>query len=80
MKELIEKISNVLFDSDIDNWNKDTLVFDQRIMNNKHIIIIGEYEEGNKFGGYVNSKINKIDKIGGYINDSKSFIFSLKSK
>ncbi|BFU26226.1 trichohyalin, putative [Entamoeba histolytica] len=45
-------------------------------MNNEHIIIIIDDLEGNKFGGYVNSKI---DKVGEWINDSKSFVFSLES-
>ncbi|BFU24392.1 predicted protein [Entamoeba histolytica] len=40
------------------------------------IIIIIEDEEGNKFGGYVNSKIDKVDE---WIYDSKSFLFSLES-
>ncbi|BFU26611.1 trichohyalin, putative [Entamoeba histolytica] len=71
------KVGNILFDSDIDNWNKNTSVFDERIINNKHIIIIIEDEEGNKFGGYVNEKI---DRVGYDINDSKSFVFSLESK
>ncbi|BFU24681.1 trichohyalin, putative [Entamoeba histolytica] len=70
------KVFNILFDSDIDNWSKDTSVFYQRIKNKEHIIIIIEDEEGNKFGGYVDSKI---DKVGAddWINDSKSFVFSL---
>ncbi|BFU25442.1 trichohyalin, putative [Entamoeba histolytica] len=71
------RINNILFDSDIDDWNRNTSVFDQRIMNKEHIIIIIKDEEGNKFGGYVNSKIDKVD---GYIYDSKSFVFSLESK
>ncbi|BFU25503.1 trichohyalin, putative [Entamoeba histolytica] len=71
------RINNILFDSDIDNWNKNTSVFDQRIWNKKHIIIIIEDSEGNKFGGYVNSKVDKVD--GDYIYDSKSFVFSLES-
>ncbi|BFU22227.1 trichohyalin, putative [Entamoeba histolytica] len=70
------RINNILFDSDKDDWNKYTSVFDQRIMNKEHIIIIIEDSEGNKFGGYVNSKI---DKVGGFINDSQSFVFSLES-
>ncbi|BFU25260.1 trichohyalin, putative [Entamoeba histolytica] len=45
-------------------------------MNKEHIIIIIEDEEENKFGGYVNEKIDKVDD---FINDSKSFVFSLKS-
>ncbi|BFU19843.1 trichohyalin, putative [Entamoeba histolytica] len=72
-----KRINNILFDSDIDDWNKNTSVFDQRIMNKEHIIIIIEDSEGNKFGGYVNSKIDKVDN--GFIKDSKSFVFSLES-
>ncbi|BFU21534.1 predicted protein [Entamoeba histolytica] len=70
------KVGNILFDSDIDDWNKNTSVFDERVMNKEHIIIIIEDEDGNKFGGYVDSKI---DKDGYDINDSKSFLFSLES-
>ncbi|BFU22935.1 predicted protein [Entamoeba histolytica] len=70
------KVGNILFDSDIDDWNKNTSVFGERIMNKEHIIIIIEDEEENKFGGYVNSKIDKVDE---WINDSQSFVFSLDS-
>ncbi|GAB1219162.1 LOW QUALITY PROTEIN: hypothetical protein ENUP19_0016G0010 [Entamoeba nuttalli] len=38
-------------------------------------------EEGNKFGGYVNEKIDKVgNTFNDYINDCKSFLFSLESK
>ncbi|BFU22105.1 trichohyalin, putative [Entamoeba histolytica] len=70
------RINNTLFDSVKDDWNKNTSVFDQRIINKENIIII-EDTNGNKFGGYVNEKI---DKYGyDWINDSKSFVFSLES-
>ncbi|BFU18168.1 trichohyalin, putative [Entamoeba histolytica] len=72
-----KRINNILFDSVIDNWNKKTSVFRERIWNKEHIIIIIEDEDGNKFGGYVNSKIDRV--YGNYINDSKSFVFSLES-
>ncbi|BFU22383.1 trichohyalin, putative [Entamoeba histolytica] len=76
IEELTEKrISNILFDSDKDDWNKDTSVFIQRILNKKYIIIIIEDEEGNRFGGYVSEKIDKVSRI----YDSKSFVFSLES-
>ncbi|BFU23146.1 trichohyalin, putative [Entamoeba histolytica] len=71
-----KRINSILFDSAKDSWNKNTSVFDQRIMNKEHITIIIEDTKGNKFGGYVNSKI---DKVGGFINDSQSFVFSLES-
>nr|AAG45212.1 unknown [Entamoeba histolytica] len=70
------KVRNRLFDSHIDDWNKNTSVFIQRVMNKEHIIII-EDEEGNKIWRYVNSKIDKVD---GFINYSQSFLFSLESK
>ncbi|BFU19875.1 predicted protein [Entamoeba histolytica] len=70
------KVGNILFDSDKDDWNRNTSVFDKRIKNKQHIILIIEDEEGNKFGGYVNSKV---DKVGYFIKDSKSFLFSLES-
>ncbi|BFU25595.1 predicted protein [Entamoeba histolytica] len=76
LEEWTEKrINNILFDSDKDDWNVNTSVFIQRIMNKEHIIIIIEDSKGNKFGGYVNSKIDKV----GDICDSKSFVFSLES-
>ncbi|BFU24708.1 trichohyalin, putative [Entamoeba histolytica] len=77
IEELTEKrISNILFDSDKDDWKINTSVFEERIWNKEHIIIIIEDEDGNKFGGYVNSKIDKVDD---WIYDSKSFVFSLES-
>ncbi|BFU22447.1 trichohyalin, putative [Entamoeba histolytica] len=60
IEELTERrINNILFDSYKDNWNKNTSVFGERIMNKEYIIIIIEDSDGNKFGGYVNSKIDK---------------------
>ncbi|BFU24019.1 trichohyalin, putative [Entamoeba histolytica] len=77
IEELTERrISNILFDSDVDDWNRNTSVFEERIWNKEHIIIIIEDEEENKFGGYVNEKIDKVDE---WIYDSKSFLFSLES-
>ncbi|BFU24071.1 predicted protein [Entamoeba histolytica] len=69
------KVGNILFDSDKDDWNKDTSVFEERIKNKEHITIIIEDSRGNKFGGYANEKIDKV----GYIPDHKSFLFSLES-
>nr|BAN39393.1 hypothetical protein [Entamoeba histolytica] len=72
-----KKVGNVLFESDVDDWNKNTSVFDQKIKNKEHIMIVIEDEEGNKFGGYVNSKIDEVESC---ITDQKSFLFSLESK
>ncbi|BFU22283.1 predicted protein [Entamoeba histolytica] len=70
------KVGNILFDSDIDDWKEGTSVFDQRIKNKEHIIIIIEDSKGNKFGGYVNEEIYIADEC---IYDSQSFVFSLVS-
>ncbi|BFU26707.1 trichohyalin, putative [Entamoeba histolytica] len=72
-----KRINNILFDSDKDDWKINTSVFKQRVKNKENIIIIIEDEDGNKFGGYVNSKIDKVGN--GYIYDSQSFVFSLES-
>ncbi|BFU26084.1 trichohyalin, putative [Entamoeba histolytica] len=78
IEELTERrVSDILFDSDIDNWNIFTSVFSQIIINKEHIIIIIEDTEGNKFGGYVNEKIDKVDS---WISDLHLFVFSLESK
>ncbi|EDR24606.1 hypothetical protein EDI_280700 [Entamoeba dispar SAW760] len=70
------KVGNIIFDSEIDNWDKDKSVFNQKIINKEHIIIIIEDTNGNKFGGYVNVKI---DKVRDFIYDPNSFLFSLES-
>ncbi|EMD49480.1 hypothetical protein KM1_209650 [Entamoeba histolytica HM-3:IMSS] len=70
------KVGYKLFDSDKDDWDRNISIFKQRIMNKENIIIIIEYSKGNKFGGYANEKIDKY----GFINDSKSFVFSLEPK
>ncbi|BFU26111.1 trichohyalin, putative [Entamoeba histolytica] len=70
------KVGNILFDSDVDDWKEDILIFDKRIINKEHIIILIEDEDGNKFGGYVNEKIDKVDD---WIYDSNAFVFSLES-
>ncbi|GAB1223243.1 hypothetical protein ENUP19_0139G0030 [Entamoeba nuttalli] len=70
------KVGNILFDSNVDDWNVNTSVFGEKIMNKEYLIIVIEDTEGNKFGGYVNSKIGQ-DYI--FITTINSFIFSLES-
>ncbi|EMH74860.1 hypothetical protein EHI8A_058560 [Entamoeba histolytica HM-1:IMSS-B] len=71
------KVGNILFNSDIDDWNKDTSSLQERILYNNQLIIIIEDSKGNKFGGYINSVINR---VGSYIKDSKSFLFFIRNK
>ncbi|BFU26688.1 hypothetical protein EHI2019_000811900 [Entamoeba histolytica] len=72
-----EEINSILFDSYYDDWNKNTSVFGERVMNKEHLIIIIEDEEGNKFGEYVNSKIDKVS-TGEWINGSSLVSFNIK--
>ncbi|BFU21134.1 hypothetical protein KM1_057740 [Entamoeba histolytica HM-3:IMSS] len=78
LEEWTEKrVGKIIFYSNVNNWNTFTSVFDVKLFNKEHIIIIIEDLKGNIFGGYINSKINKIDA---WINDPHAFVFSLESK
>ena len=73
-------MKKMIFDSTKDDWKINTSVFDSKILNKKQLIFIVEDTEGNKFGGYINEKIDKIrEEPGDEIIDSKSFVFSLES-
>ena len=72
-----KKCEEIVFDSEKDDWSyggKST--FDSKILNKNQLIFIIEDTEGNRFGGYIDATIDKI----GWIEDSKSFIFSIESK
>ncbi|BFU20213.1 trichohyalin, putative [Entamoeba histolytica] len=81
IEELTERrISNILFDSDVDDWNRNTSVFEERIWNKEHIIIIIEDEEENKFGGYVNEKIDKNERMMKFDIKQSQYAFTLLNK
>ena len=52
-----KKCSEVIFDSNKDNWNKNTSVFSSRMINKSHVIIIVEDTNKNKFGYYLSTLI-----------------------
>ena len=73
------KCSEIVFDSDIDNWNKETSIFNERIIGKKQLVFLIEDTVGKMFGYYFNSKI--IEKYRGQQKpDSKTFHFNLHSK
>ena len=80
MKQLEEwtdkKCEKVIFDSTKDNWSQNSSVFDSKVINKSNLMFVIEDTNRNKFGGYVTSTINQRNN---YINDSNSFLFSLKS-
>nr|BAN42191.1 hypothetical protein [Entamoeba invadens] len=68
------KIVDVVFDSDKDNWSKDSSVFDTKVMNKNNLCFLVEDVNHNKFGGVYTGNINAVCK---YISSSSSYIFSL---
>ena len=73
-----KQLGKVLFDSNVDDWNINTTTLHEKIMNKEKILFVVEDEENNKFGGYLNSKIDKVFNCdGNIITDSTAFVFSL---
>ena len=60
-----KKCGEVVFDSNKDDWSQHTSVFDSRVMNKSNLMFVIEDTNNNKFGGYINSTI---DKYESYIN------------
>ena len=72
------KYGNILFDSEIDNWERYTSVFNDRIVGKKQLIFLIEENEGEKFGYYCNTEI--VHQSNEWIpTDSQSFHFNLFS-
>ena len=74
-----KKCSEVLFDSNKDDWSKKTSVFDDKVMNKSNLVFLIEDTDNNKFGYYLSTQIqsNKYDTL--ISTDKNSFLFSLKS-
>ena len=72
------KCSDIVFDSNVDNWSKNTSVFDKRIIGKKRLVFLIEDDRGEKFGYYLNTEV--VEKYHQYIEtDNKSFEFNLQS-
>ena len=73
------KCSDILFDSNIDNWDYKTSILNERIIRKKQLAFVIEDEDGEIFGYYCNTKvINKYDNY--QQTDFKSFEFNLQSQ
>ena len=72
------KCSDIVFDSNVENWSKHTSVLNEKIIGKKQLAFVIEDEEGEIFGYYLNTKI--IEKKGYQEIDNKSFCFNLQSK
>ena len=72
------KCSEILFDSNIDDWAHETSVFNDRIVGKKQLTFLIENEDDEIFGYYSNTKLIKLYRR--QETDSKSFHFNLQTK
>ena len=71
------KCSEVIFDSDIDNWSKDTSVFDEKLLCKRNFALIVEDTKNNKFGYYFDGYIDRLNRWTP--PGPNTFLFSLQS-
>ena len=78
------KCSEILFDSNIDNWNQNTSVFNERIIGKKQLAFVIEDKNDEIFGYYLNTEVVEQYKSTFATvwqeTDNKSFLFNLQSK
>ena len=69
-----------MFNSEIDNWDTNTSVFNERIIGRKQLLFLIEHENGEIFGYYHNTEIiEKYSYLKRQITDDKTFDFNLRS-
>ena len=73
------KCSEILLDSDVDNWSENTSVLNERIIGKKQLTFIIEDEDNEIFGYYLNTEIIEEYDVK-QKTDSKTFHFNLLSK
>ena len=72
------KCTDIVFDSNVDNWSAYTSVLNDRIIGKKQLVFLIEDEDGEKFGYYLNTEV--VEKYDDWIKtDYKSFEFNLVS-
>ena len=71
------KCGDILFDSDVDNWNINESLLNERIIGKKQIAFIIEDSDNELFGYYLNSTVE--EKYTILSTDKKSFHFNLES-
>ena len=73
------KCSEILFDSDVDNWPEEPPILNERIIGKKQLAFIIEDIDGEIFGYYCNTQIVEQYGFPGQETDNKSFHFNLQS-
>lgn len=67
-------IGDVLFDSEVNNWNVNQSEFDSAIEGKRNILVLVEDERNNLFGGYIGTEV----RVGKVTDDDDCLLFSLK--
>ena len=68
------KMKDIVFDSNIHNWEEYESEFNDLILNKQNLIFLIEIEHNIKFGGFISSKIDKYH----WISDENAFLFTFK--
>ena len=75
-----KKCSEIIFDSDKDNWSVDKSIFDDKIKGKKQLIFLIEDIDNEMFGYYLDTEITNDYGFPGIKTNSNSFHFNLQSK
>ena len=59
LEETKLEYEEVIFDSECCDWRQQNSTFDERIIGKQNLIFLIEDDKGNKFGGFISSKIEK---------------------
>lgn len=70
-------VDNIVFDSNVDNYEMNISQFDKILLNKSQLLIIIKTEKEDYFGCYINGKI---DKIRNWISSSDGFVFTLRNE
>ena len=69
-------IDQIVFNSEIQPWKKSISYFWKEIMNKSNILILIETMDEKRFGCYIHSQLNEMNK---YISDTNAFIFKIEN-
>ena len=69
------KMKKIIFDSNIHNSKLNESQFDSLVLNKSNLLFLIQSDDDIQFGGFISTKINKIDKL---IFDENAFAFTFK--
>ena len=71
-----KKVGYLIFNSDVDDWNRRTSAFDEKLLSQKNVLFIVEDTKLNKFGYYYPGVINELGRAN---RTENCFLFILRS-